>query len=458
VTPRPLVVINAVGLTPGLVGADTPRLAALAADGAMRPLGGVFPAVTTTAQASMLTGLAPSGHGIVGNGWYFRDTAEVRFWLQPNTLMGGEKVWEAARREVPGFSCAQLFWWYNMYAPLEWSVTPRPFYPADGRKIPAIYSHPADLQADLETALGPFPFFDFWGPRAGLPSSRWIAAAARQLFDRERPTLTLVYLPHLDYDGQRLGPDTPGFRAALRDLDSVAGELIDHVRSRDADVLVVSEYGLQATHAPVHVNRVLREAGWLAVRIDPDGRELPDPGASRAFAVADHQVAHVYVNAPGDVAVVAERLRDCDGIERVLDAEGLRAAGLDHGRSGELVAIAAPGRWFTWYHWLDDARAPDFARTVDIHRKPGYDPCELFVDPALRLPKARIAWRLLQKALGQRMLLDVIPLDATLVRGSHGRLADDPADGPLLIASDARRVPDAVTMLDVKEVMLDHWR
>ncbi|HEY5791435.1 MAG TPA: alkaline phosphatase family protein [Gammaproteobacteria bacterium] len=455
--PRPLVVLDVVGLTPGLVGADTPRLAALAAAGGLRPLGGTLPALTTSAQASMLTGLTPAGHGIVGNGWYFRDTAEVRFWLQPNALMGGEKVWEAARARVPGFTCAQLFWWYNMYAAVDWSVTPRPFYPADGRKLPALYSRPAELQAELEAELGAFPFFDFWGPRAGLPSSRWIAESARRVFDRERPTLTLVYLPHLDYDGQRLGPDHPGFRAALREIDAVAGDLVDHVRARDADVLVVSASGLPQATAPVHLNRALRAAGLLAVRVDPDGRELPDPGGSRAFAVADHQVAHVYVHDRADLPAVRALLAGLDGVGELLDGDGLRAAGLDHPRSGELLAVAAPGRWFTWYHWLDDARAPDYARTVDIHRKPGYDPCELFVDPALRAPKLRLATRLLQKQLGLRMLLDVIPLDAGLVRGTHGRLAADPADGALLIGSRAELLPERVAMTDLKALMLAHW-
>jgi hypothetical protein len=229
------------------------------------------------------------------------------------------------------------------------------------------------------------------------------------------------------------------------------------VRARGADVLVVSEYGLQPVHAPVHINRLLREAGWLAVRVDPDGRELPDHGASRAFAVADHQVAHVYVADPGDIPAVAEQLRGCAGIAQLLDGDGKRSAGLDHPRSGELVAVAAAGHWFTWYYWLDDACAPDFARTVDIHRKPGYDPCELFVDPALRLPQLRVAWRLLQKRLGMRMLLDVIPLDATLVRGSHGRPAEHPADGPVLIASRAELLDGPLAMGDLKALMLAHW-
>jgi len=133
------------------------------------------------------------------------------------------------------------------------------------------------------------------------------------------------------------------------------------------------------------------------------------------------------------VEQVRAALEATKGVERVLGAEGKRAAGLDHPRSGDLVAVAAPGAWFTYYFWEDDARAPDYARTVDIHRKPGYDPCELFLDPKLVAPKLKIAWRLGLRKLGFRALLDVIPLDPSLVRGSHGRAEEDPRDWPVLL-------------------------
>jgi predicted AlkP superfamily pyrophosphatase or phosphodiesterase len=454
--PTPLVVVNIVGLTPVLLGAHTPHLNALIQDGFLAFLDGVFPAVTCTAQASLLTGQLPSQHGIVANGWYFRDLAEVWLWRQANQLVQGEKVWDAARRQVPDFTCAQLFWWFNMYAAVDWSLTPRPIYPADGRKIPALYSQPATLQQDLQQPLGSFPFFEFWGPRAGLASSRWIADGARAVFSHYRPTLTLVYLPHLDYDGQRLGPEDPRFQAEVAAIDRVAGELIEAVRAAGAEVLVVSEYGLEAATGVVHVNRVLREQGYVTVR-ETLGWELLDYGASRAFAVADHQVAQVYVNHPADRAAVAALLQRTVGIERVLDEAGKAAWGLDHARAGELVAIAAPGHWFSYYYWLDDARAPDFARTVDIHRKPGYDPLELFVDPALRWPRLKISWRLLQKALGLRMLLDVIPLQAELVRGTHGRLPATPEQGPLLIGTRRALAADRYRMVDVKALLLRHW-
>lgn len=449
-------VLNVVGLTPHLLRHHAPRLAALAGDGFSRPLAGAFPALTCSAQATMLTGVPPAGHGIVGNGWYFRDLAEVMFWRQSNHLVGGEKLWDAARARLPGFTCAQLFWWYNMYAAVDWSVTPRPVYPADGRKLPGLYSNPPDLHRKLEAELGAFPFFHFWGPASDARASRWIAASAGLVFDRHRPTCTLVYLPHLDYSFQSRGPDHPQSLAAVAEVDAMAGDLADHVRGAGGDVLVVSEYGIRAVDGAVPINRILRRHGYLAVRETPLWDDF-DAGASRAFAVADHQVAHVYVAGPADTAAVAELLAATPGIDTVLDRPALAAVGLDHPRAGELVAVAEARRWFSYYHWLDDARAPDFARTVDIHRKPGYDPVELFIDPRLRFPRLAVGRRLLKKRLGLRTLMDVIPLTPELVRGSHGRAAADPDHGPVLIASRRDLAREDFAMTDVKSLMLQHW-
>lgn len=447
-------VLNVVGLTADLLAA-APKLRAFSAAGAMRPLETIWPAVTCSVQSTFTTGLLPRDHGCVANGWYFRDLSEVWLWRQSNRLVAGEKIWEAAARRDPAFTCAKLFWWYNMHSSAQFTVTPRPLYPADGRKIPDIYTHPPALRDTLTARLGPFPLFNFWGPTANIASSRWIADCARDVYDAHRPTLTLVYLPHLDYNLQRLGPAHPDIARDVAAIDAVCGELIDHVRRDDARVIVLSEYGITPVTGPVHINRALREAGWLKVRTEL-GRELLDAGASDAFAVADHQVAHVYVRDPARVGDVRRVVQALPGVEVVLDEAGKRAYGLDHPRSGELVAIAAPDRWFTYYYWLDDALAPDFARTVDIHRKPGYDPVELFLDPALRAPKLKIGWRLLKKTLGVRYLMDVIPLDASLVKGSHGRVTNE-AQGPVFLSSERSLVPDkGVRAAEVKDLVLQH--
>ncbi|MCC7014150.1 MAG: alkaline phosphatase family protein [Planctomycetes bacterium] len=431
---QPLVLIDVVGLTARQIGERTPHLRDLARRGALAPMDAVLPAVTCSAQATMLTGKNVSSHGAVGNGWLERESGEVSFWRQSNALVQGKKLYEIARERDASFTCAKLFWWWNMGAAVDWSITPRPFYPADGRKILAVYGKPNSFVEQTERDLGAFPFFDFWGPKSGLASSRWIAAAAVRTLERHSPTLTLVYLPHLDYSHQQDGPTAERSLKALAEVDALVGQLVAAAERARAHVLVVSEYGLAPVDRALHVNRALRREGLLEVRATPTG-EMLDTFASGAFAVADHQVAHVYARSDDARQQAAHVLRNLEGVEQVLDRNAQRKFGLDHPRSGDLVAVAAPRAWFTYYYWLDDALAPDFARTVDIHRKPGYDPCELFVDPKLAAPKLRVALRLAQKKLGMRYLMDVIPLDASLVRGSHGRLPDDPLDGPVFLSS-----------------------
>jgi len=454
---KPLLVLDVVGLTPSLL-AHTPRLAALGRSGFTATLGTVLPAVTCSAQATLLTGRPPRDHGIVANGWYHRDLAEVMFWRQSNRLVGceREKLWHAGRdRFGDGFTVAKMFWWFNMYAAVDIAATPRPVYPADGRKIPSLHTDPPGLKADLQGALGRFPLFNFWGPTADIRSSAWIAAATRRVIEQSRPTVTLCYLPHLDYDLQRFGPESPEARMACAEIDRVAGDLGEWAAARGHTVVVLSEYGITAVRDAVALNRVLRRAGLLRVQEVDLGWELLDAGASEAFAVADHQVAHVYVRRPERIAEVRAILEATDGVADVLDREAQAACGLDHERSGELVAVAAPDRWFSYYYWLDDARMPDFARTVDIHRKPGYDPAELFLDPHLSLPKVRIALKLARKTLGFRTLMDVIGTDASIVRGSHGRLPADPADGPVFLCTDPAPRRDHLALTDVRDVLLD---
>jgi predicted AlkP superfamily pyrophosphatase or phosphodiesterase len=453
---RPTIVLLVVGLTPRHFGPQTPRLTALARAGTMRPLSTVTPAVTCTVQATFMTGALPRDHGIVANGWLFRDLMEVWLWRQSNRLVGGEKIWDAGRRRDPAFTTANLFWWYNIAARHDVGVTPRPIYKSDGRKLPDCYTQPLALREELTRALGAFPLFQFWGPATSIASSRWIADAALHVRRTRSPTLTLVYLPHLDYDLQRFGPHDARIDRSLREVDAVAGDLIADAGRDGARVIVLSEYGITPVSTPVHINRALREAGLLEVRVE-DGGELLDAAQSQAFAVADHQIAHIYVSEESAIAEVRRLVGALPGVERVLDRAEQKTIGLDHARAGELVAIAQADAWFTYYYWLDDRRAPDFARLVEIHRKPGYDPVELFLDPTIRFPKLAVGWRLARRAMGFATLMDVIPLDARLVKGSHGRPTDDPADGPVLVSSEPRLLPDGpVAATAVKDIVLRH--
>lgn len=436
-------VLNIVGLTPGLIGDDTPRIKAYAAANSLTPIQPAFPAVTCTAQADYLTGQRPERHGIVANGWYSRSYAETRFWKQSNHVVQSPKLWSELKRAEPSFTCAKLFWWFNMYSGVDYSITPRPMYPADGRKVFDISAEPLSIRDEIKAELGPFPFHAFWGPRAGIESSRWIAESAKWIERRSQPTLSLVYLPHLDYNLQRLGPNHPEIGKDLRAIDEIVGGLIDFFQQRGTQVVLLSEYGITDVDRPIHLNRLFRQKGWIAIKAEL-GLEQLDCGASKVFAIADHQVAHVYVNDPALLPEVRALLETVDGVERALDLEGKRALGMDHARAGDLVAIADARSWFTYYYWNDDALAPDFARCVDIHRKPGYDPVELFVDPKLAFPAAKIAAFLLRKKLGFRALLDVIPLDASLVKGSHGRVPENAEDFPVFISP---RRPEASSLV-----------
>ena len=437
--PSRLAVLNIVGLTPSLLGESTPSLVAFARrSGGIRSIVPDLPAVTCTAQASMLTGTPPREHGIVGNGWFDRALGEVQFWKQSGKLVERPRVWDVARARDPSVTTANLFWWHAMGSGADITVTPRPIYCADGRKIPDIWTTPGDWRDALQTELGQFPLFHFWGPAADLRSTDWIARATMLTVAKFEPTITLAYLPHLDYALQKVGPNDPSIRRELRAIDEVFKALLDFFDDRGIRVMVVSEYGIAPVTTPIHPNRILRDAGFVALRTER-GRELLDTSASRAFAVCDHQVAHIYVADADERADVKHVLAGQPGVARVLDADGKAAAGLDHPRSGDLVAIATRGHWFAYPWWLDDSRAPDYARTVDIHKKPGYDPCELFLDPAIAFPgaRARIAWRLLQRKFGMRALLDVIPLDASLVRGSHGIVDAAHATRPLMMVDDS---------------------
>jgi len=448
------VVIDIVGLSRSVIGDATPFLKQYIARRRLTPVRPAFPAVTTTAQSCYVTGKWPSEHGIVGNGWYDRDDAEVKFWKQSNHLVQAEKIWEAARKADPSFTCSKMFWWYNMYSTADYSVTPRPQYHADGVKAPDCYAQPAALREELQEALGQFPLFNFWGPNANIKSTRWIADASIWVDRKHDPTLTLIYLPHLDYCLQKYGPDFGRIGKELGEIDTVVRDLVGYYEGKGARIVLLSEYGINPVTRPVHINRVLRDAGLLSVRTER-WYELLDAGASGAFATADHQVAHVYVKEKARIAQVKKLLSAVPGIARVLDKEEQKAFHIDHERAGELVAMAEADSWFTYYYWLDDAKAPDYARLVDIHRKPGYDPVEMFMDPGNPFIKLRAAYKLARKLLGFRYLMDLIPLNAGLVKGSHGSTEVQEAYYPICI-TDSTQGKEYLEAVDVYDVIWRH--
>ncbi len=426
--------INVVGLSKKLIGKHTPFLSKWAAGKHTAHVEPVLPAVTCSVQTTYVTGKWPSEHGIVANGWFFRDEQEVKLWRQSNKLVQAPSIWHKAKEADPNFTCANMFWWYNMYNDADYSVTPRPQYRADGQKIPDCYSFPASLRDKLQAELGTFPLFDFWGPKTSVKSSEWIANASMKVFEWHHPDLLLVYLPHLDYVLQKFGHDEKHLPKDLQEIDAVCEKLITYLENQGVSVNVISEYGITNVNNPIHINRILREMGMIDVRVE-NGLELLDAGASKAFALADHQIAHIYINDLAQLDTIKSKLEQIPGIELVLDESGQQKHNLNHERAGELVVVADKNSWFTYYYWLDDSKAPDFARNVDIHKKPGYDPVEMFLDPEKKLIIPRIALKLIAKKLGFRTLMNVIPLDASLVKGSHGRVNLQDEDKAVLISS-----------------------
>ena len=442
-----IAVIDVVGLSSSVIGEHTPFIQEYSKKQGLKHIKPILPALTTSSQTTYLTGEYPNKHGIVGNGWYDHVDSEIKFWKQSNKLVQAENIWDTAKRQNNKFTCAQMFWWYNMYNNADYSVTPRPNYLADGRKMPDCYAYPSSLRDELTEKFGKFPLFSFWGPMANIKSSEWIANAAMYVEEKHQPTLNLIYLPHLDYCLQKFGPHTQEIIPELNQIDQLVQKLVSFFEQRGIEVVILSEYGIAPVNKPVHINRLLRKEGLLDIRIER-GLELLDAGASQAFAVSDHQIAHVYCKDDNAKQRVLKVLSAHPDIEKILDKSQQSEYHIDHERSGDLVVLAKPGAWFTYYFWEDDAVAPDYARMVDIHKKPGYDPVEMFMTS-----KVRAFYKLMLKKSGFRAVLDITPLDASLIKGSHGIVSDDEQYYPVWIGQGFDQ-EQAIQPTSIKEALL----
>jgi predicted AlkP superfamily pyrophosphatase or phosphodiesterase len=395
---------------PGLRGKDLaamPNLSALVADGDRAPLVPSFPCVTCPVQVNMTTGGLPAQHGVVANGFYWFDRHAVEMWTAWNDEVQMPQIWEVLHKHDPKIRSAVWFPLLAKGAQADWICTPAPIHNPDGSESLWCYTQPTALYGELRDALGHFPLKHFWGPLAGIQSTAWIVDSAVHMANSQKPNFFYIYLPHLDYAAQKFGPDSAEAQQALIDLDGALARLIAGFDAAYGGLsaghkieplwLVASEYTIWPVDQVVYPNRVLREAGLLSVREEADGEHL-DLAASKAWALVDHQFSQIFLRGGADRGHVQKLFEGLAGIDEVLVGDNLAKYELNHGRSGQVVLISAPNSWQSYYWWLDDARAPGFARTVDIHRKPGYDPVELFFDPATR----------------------GIPLDASLVKGSHG--------------------------------------
>ncbi len=417
-----------------------PKLKELTSAGEIAELVPSFPCVTCPVQAAMTTGRTPAEHGVVANGFYWRDKKHIEMWTSPNDCIEQPQIWDLLSRHDAGLTSAVWFPLHSKQCRADYVCTPAPIHNPDGSESLWCYTRPTEFYGELRDELGHFPLKHFWGPMANVKSSRWIAESAVFAAKQYRPDFFYIYLSQLDYAAQRTGPDSAAAETAVAELDDVIGGLADgFCEAYDDELLwlVAGEYAITPVDHVTYPNRVLREADLLTVREEDDGEHL-DIAASRAFAMVDHQFSHVFV-ADGDketIAKVAELFRGRQGIAEVLVGDERGCYGLAHPRSGGVVLISTPDSWQAYYWWLDEKNAPGFARTVDIHRKPGYDPVELHFDPTTK----------------------TIPLDATLIRGSHGAPAVDPAQRSVMLASEPMLLPGAgMADTDVFSVVLRHF-
>ncbi|RIK77268.1 MAG: alkaline phosphatase family protein [Planctomycetota bacterium] len=416
-----------------------PRLGSLVEGGDRAELAPSFPAVTCSVQANMTTGLPPSEHGVIANGFYWRDRGEVEMWTSPNDCIQRPQLWDVLHEKSPAVTAAAWFPLHSKHCGADYVCTPAPVHNPDGSESLWCYTRPPALYGELIADLGHFPLQHFWGPLANIKSTAWIVSSAIRAAERFKPNLFYIYLPHLDYAAQKLGPNSDAALHAVAELDEEIGRLVDGFTAAYFGAeplwLAASEYVITPVSHVIHPNRMLRDAGLLTVKESADGGELIDFAASRAFALADHQLSHVFVRErdPRVIRQVQDCFARCEGVAEVISPRDSAKYDLAHQRSGELVVVSEPHSWQSYYYWLDDARAPRFARTVDIHRKPGYDPVELFFDPA---------------AGG-------VPLDASLVRGSHGAPALDASQRGVLLSSQRGVFVEGPTAdTDVADVVL----
>ena len=397
-----IIVIDIVGLESKHISEQTtPNIFKISQTGETRELQTVFPAVTCTVQSSLLSGSYPEVHGIISNGLYDRQHYSVSFWGQSSNLVQADRIWDVIKMHQNDSKTAVLFWQNTMYSNADFVLTPRPLHMED-KMIMWCYSKPPGSYEKLSDKIGKFDLTWYWGPLVSKRSSEWIEMATEYVLENEKPNFLFTYIPHLDYSFQRNGTSYKDLKDDLRFVDELVGKLVKKVSSlgmlEDTQFIIFSEYGFTDVNSDIPLNSIFRENDLVAVR-EIEGNEYLDLEHSNAFAMVDHQVAHIYVkeNYSNQVTKILEGIK---GIDMILDNNLKQQFRINHQRSGDLIAISNKDKWFSYYWWFDQLKAPSFSRRVDIHRKPGYDPVELFFDPSTKS----------------------IPLNAKLVKGSHGRL------------------------------------
>ena len=406
---------------PGLRVQDLPALPSLGSwtrTGASRRIAHSFPCVTWPSQCNVLTGCTPDKHGIIANGFFWREKAQVEMWTAWNPVILKPQIWDSLKERSPNIRTAA---WFPMLAKgcgADHVCMPAPIHQPDGSEDMWCFTKPQEFYGELLEEFGHFPLQHFWGPLAGIQSSQWIADSAIRTAAEFAPDFWYIYLPHLDYAAQKQGPNSGAATKALEDLDAVLSNLIKEFSEvysgRSLDWLAVSEYVISEVDHVTYPNRLLAEKGALSTHATDSGQVI-DFRNSAAWALVDHQFSHIFVKDRDQQTIdnIVRWFEEQDGLQMVLAGDQRQHLNMDHERSGDVILVSSPNSWQAYYWWHDDDLAPEFARSVDIHRKPGYDPVELCFDMATK----------------------TVPLDASLIRGSHGAPAIEQENQGLLVAS-----------------------
>ena len=394
-----------------------------------------FPAVTCSVQASIFSGTYPSEHGIISNGYYDDLFKKISFWEQPTNLVKKPRIWDLLKKNEPNFFTALLFLQNSLYANSNVVLTPKPLH-LENKMVMWCYSKPENFYEKITESLGNFDLKSYWGPFSSLKSSNWIINSAKITIQKHSPDLLVTYLPHLDYTSQKFGPNSDEFKKSVDELDALIGDFLLFLNQEfpnTYEIMILSEYNFNEVNNSVSPNLLLRQHGLLSTRRIEE-KDYIDYEFSKAFALVDHQIAHLYIK-PGYLDQVKSIFNN-ESVGSILDNNLQKEFKINHPRSGDLILCSNTDSWFNYYWWDDIKHAPDFTFNVDIHRKPGYDPLELFIDFQSK----------------------TISHDTSLIKGSHGLISKDPMNSPLIGTSFESNIHDKIPVVEIKNKIQNFFK
>ena len=394
-----------------------------------------FPAVTCSVQASIFSGTYPSEHGIISNGYYDDLFKKISFWEQPTNLVKKPRIWDLLKKNEPNFFTALLFLQNSLYANSNVVLTPKPLH-LENKMVMWCYSKPENFYEKITESLGTFDLKSYWGPFSSLKSSDWIINSAKITIQKHSPDLLVTYLPHLDYTSQKFGPNSDEFKKSVDELDALIGDFLLFLNQEfpnTYEIMILSEYNFNEVNNSVSPNLLLRQHGLLSTRRIEE-KDYIDYEFSKAFALVDHQIAHLYIK-PGYLDQVKSIFNN-ESVGSILDNNLQKEFKINHPRSGDLILCSNTDSWFNYYWWDDIKHAPDFTFNVDIHRKPGYDPLELFIDFQSK----------------------TISHDTSLIKGSHGLISKDPMNSPLIGTSFESNIHDKIPVVEIKNKIQNFFK